>query len=453
MALRNQFANTNLKPSAMFPGRAAEYVRMSTDDQQYSIANQHDAILLYAAANELEVIRTYSDAGRSGLTIEGRIGLKRLINDIQNGAIDYSTVLVYDVSRWGRFQDVDEAAYYEHICKRAGVSVQYCAELFQGGRGITADIIKNIKRAMAAEYSRELSVKVFSGKCRLARMGYHLGGPPRYGLRRQLIGMDGRSKGILKPGEKKALHTDRVRLVLGPEEETKVVRWIYRRFVRDGATVERVVEDLNGRGIQRPDGRPWGRNFVTGILTSENYVGVAVFNTTSLKLGQTMIRNPPEEWIRVEGAHPAIVSRSLFDAAARRLKEGRMHRYTVEELVANLRRLLKKHGKLNVSIIDGEPDSPKSGAYHYRFGSLMRAFSLVGYVPDGRSMKNALIWQARRMRDEEELARLAGPEEAGLLHEQPLSPLPSVSVVSKPVSVRRAKPKASRSTKGRRRRA
>jgi len=39
-----------------------------------------------------------------------------------------SVILVYDVSRWCRFQDVDESAYYECICKRAGINFAYCAE-------------------------------------------------------------------------------------------------------------------------------------------------------------------------------------------------------------------------------------------------------------------------------------------------------------------------------------
>jgi DNA invertase Pin-like site-specific DNA recombinase len=61
-------------------------------------------------------------------------------------------VLVYDVSRWGRFQDSDESAYYEYRCRRAKIAVHYCAEPFPNDGSVTAALLKALKRAMAAEY-------------------------------------------------------------------------------------------------------------------------------------------------------------------------------------------------------------------------------------------------------------------------------------------------------------
>ncbi|CUW48821.1 recombinase family protein [Novacetimonas hansenii] len=108
--------------------RAAEYVRMSTDLQKYSTENQSEAIRQYAKARGIKIVRTYADAGKSGLKIEGRNALRQLIEDVQAGNTDFTLVLVYDVSRWGRFQDADESAYYEYICRRAGIAIEYCAE-------------------------------------------------------------------------------------------------------------------------------------------------------------------------------------------------------------------------------------------------------------------------------------------------------------------------------------
>src|ERR1700756_1391240 len=85
--------------------RAAQYVRMSTDHQQYSTRNQTDAIHRYAVGHAMEIVRTYSDEGKSGVTFAGRDALRELIEDVQNQRADYSVVLVYDISRWGRFQD------------------------------------------------------------------------------------------------------------------------------------------------------------------------------------------------------------------------------------------------------------------------------------------------------------------------------------------------------------
>jgi len=186
---------------------------MSTEHQKYSTENQADAIREFAARRAIEVVRTYTDAGKSGLRLDGRDALKQLIDDVQSGRANFQTILVYDVSRWGRFQDADESAYYEYICKRAGISVQYCAEQFENDGSPVSTIVKGVKRAMAGEYSRELSTKVFAGQCRLIELGFRQGGSPGYGLRRQLIDQLGAAKSALARGEQKSLQTDRVVLV------------------------------------------------------------------------------------------------------------------------------------------------------------------------------------------------------------------------------------------------
>ncbi|MDE3038800.1 MAG: recombinase family protein, partial [Pseudomonadota bacterium] len=203
------------------------YVRMSTDHQKYSTENQADAIRAYADRYHIEIIKTYTDSGKSGLSIDGRDALKQLIDDVQSGVTDFSIILVLDITRWGRFQDADESAYYEYICRRAGIDVRYVAEQFENDGSLSATVIKSMKRAMAGEYSRELSVKVFAGQCRLIELGYRQGGPAGYGLRRVLIDERGEQKAELKRGEHKSLQTDRVILMPGPEEEIETVRWIY----------------------------------------------------------------------------------------------------------------------------------------------------------------------------------------------------------------------------------
>lgn len=221
--------------------RAAEYVRMSTEHQKYSTENQSDAIRAYANDRGLEMVRTYADAGKSGLRIEGREALQQLIRDVQEGNADFDVILVYDVSRWGRFQDADESAYYEYICRRANKHVEYCAEQFENDGSPVATIVKSVKRAMAGEYSRELSTKVFAGQCRLIELGYRQGGPAGYGLRRVLLDERGLVKTELKRGEHKSLQTDRVTLVPGPNDEIQTVRWIYSRFLKHGKSESEIA--------------------------------------------------------------------------------------------------------------------------------------------------------------------------------------------------------------------
>ncbi|WP_352446924.1 recombinase family protein [Mesorhizobium sp. M0016] len=110
--------------------RAAQYVRMSTEHQTYSIDNQADAIRDYADLMAYEIVATYEDLGRSGLNLGGRPGLQKLLADVESGRADFETVVVYDVSRWGRFQNIDESAAYEYRCQMAGVRIEFCAEQF-----------------------------------------------------------------------------------------------------------------------------------------------------------------------------------------------------------------------------------------------------------------------------------------------------------------------------------
>ena len=144
-------------PSGTGATRVVEYVRMSTEHQQYSTENQRKVIQQYAEGRGMSIARTYTDAGKSGLRIDGRDALKKLIHDVENGQADFNAILVYDVSRWGRFQDADESAYYEYICRRAKIDVHYCAEQFENDGSPISTIVKGVKRAMAGEYSRELS--------------------------------------------------------------------------------------------------------------------------------------------------------------------------------------------------------------------------------------------------------------------------------------------------------
>jgi len=369
-------AGTPLKPV-----RAAQYVRMSTEHQKYSTENQSDAIQRYAEQRGIEIVRTYADEGKSGLSLDGRNALKQLIDDVQASRADFRTILVYDVSRWGRFQDADESAYYEYICRRAGISVEYCAEQFENDGSPVSTIVKGVKRAMAGEYSRELSAKVFTGQCRLIELGFRQGGPAGYGLRRMLIDQNGNSKGELSRGEHKSIQTDRVTLVPGPETEILVVRGIYNAFVHDNKAEAEISADLNARGVLTDWGRAWTRGTVHQILINEKYVGSNVWNRASFKLKRKRVHNSPDMWIRADNAFEPIVDRQLFDAAQAIIHE-RSIRLSDEEMLTGLRRLYDLHGYVSGLIVDEAEDLPSSSVYRSRFGSLLRAYELIGFTPD-----------------------------------------------------------------------
>lgn len=368
-------------PSKSLHARAAQYVRMSTDLQEYSTQNQAKAIAAYAEHHGLSVVRTYADSGRSGLNLDGRPGLQQLLKDVQSGEADFKTILVYDVSRWGRFQDADESAYYEYLCRRAGIHVVYCAEQFDNDGSIAATIVKTVKRAMAGEYSRELSVKVFAGQCRLIENGYRQGGRAGYGLRRVLIDRDGVVKTMLAAGEQKSLQTDRVILVAGPEEEVRIVHQIYQWFIDDSLNEIEIANRLNAEGLTTDIGRPWTARVVHTVLSAEKYIGNNIYNRISKKLKLRSVANSPDMWIRKDAAFQAIVPLERF-AAARKIIADRAAIYENDELLDHLRTMYQEHGHLSRDLIEqvGQTQGKASPAtYGLRFKYMLKAYQAVGF--------------------------------------------------------------------------
>jgi DNA invertase Pin-like site-specific DNA recombinase len=368
-------------PSHSEVSRVAEYIRMSTEHQQYSTENQGQVIRQYAERRGMNIVRTYTDAGKSGLKIDGRSALKQLIQDVETGVADFTAILVYDVSRWGRFQDADESAYYEYICRRAKIEVHYCAEQFENDGSPISTIVKGVKRAMAGEYSRELSAKVFIGQCRLIELGFRQGGTPGFGLRRMLCDISGQPKGVLDRGEQKSIQTDRVVLVPGPQEEVDIVRWIFRTFVERRIGETKLATMLNERGIVTDWGQSWTRGTVHKLLTSEKYIGNNVYNRSSFKLQNKRVRNPPDMWIRKNGVFESVVPVELF-AKTQEIIFERSRRFSDQELLDDLRSLLERKGRLSGILIDEEIGMASSIAYRRRFKGLIQAYKLIGYTAE-----------------------------------------------------------------------
>jgi DNA invertase Pin-like site-specific DNA recombinase len=368
----------------------AEYVRMSTDLQMYSPAAQAAAISDFADAHGMRVVRTYLDEAKSGLEIGRREALQQLLADVRSGSAGFEAILVYDVSRWGRFQNADEAAYYEFICTRAGIRIHYVAEPFANDGSPLSAVLKSLKRAMAAEYSRELSAKVFAGHCRLVERGFRQGGSAGYGLRRMLVGADGKPKGLLADGERKSLATDRVILVPGPKHEVSVIRSIFRDYcagLRTGA----IASKLNARNIPNVSGRPWRRQHILAVVSSEKYAGVNVYGKTSQKLQQPRVSVPEASWVQTKHAYASIISMSTFNAAASRIRLMR-RTATDEELLAPIRAVLAREGYLSNDLIEREVSLRSRQTYARRFGSLRNLYERVGFDPGG----NHRYCEARR---------------------------------------------------------
>lgn len=385
---------------------AAQYLRMSTDHQQYSLENQSAAIRKYAELQGFEIVRTYTDTAKSGVIIKYRAGLQRLLTDVVGGTSHYRAILVYDVSRWGRFQDIDEPAHYEFLCKSAGVPVHYCAETFTNDGTLSSLIMKALKRAMAGEYSRELGVKVLAGQKRLALLGFKQGGPPGYGLRRMLVSPSKLPKQPLVCGERKSIATDRVILVPGPEGEVQCVRDIFRMLVFDRRPVYSIAGELNRRGIPYLNNSKWGYQAVYNILTHPKYAGCCVFARSSRKLYTPAMKLPKSQWVLTPNAFERIVDVRTFEKA-QAILQARIVNQSNEQVLESLRRLLQKEGKLSLQLIQDCPDTPSPSTYRNRFGNLRRAYELVGYGHPHQFKSMDLRHRTMALRDEL-LVRIVG---------------------------------------------
>jgi len=352
---------------------AAMYVRMSTESQNYSTDHQRAKIRQYAIGAGLRIVREYADEGKSGLDIKGRAGLQSLISDVQSGLANFATIVVYDVSRWGRFQDVDEAAYHEHTCRRAGISVVYCEEQFQNDGSPLGSLLKTIKRTMAAEYSRELSQKVFAAQCRFIEMGFKQGGHAGYGLRRLAVTADGNPRRVLAYNEAKGAVTDRVLLILGPDHEVAMVKRIYGLYLDSKLSEAAIARLLNAEGVSNEMSRPWTQTMVNSILTNVKYIGSLVFNRRSCKLSTLRKRNAPEQWIVNDGAIESLLSPALFQLAQEE-RVRRNRRYDAAELIVLLQECYTRHGNVTSKIIAADRAMPDPQLFSRMFGSLVLAY-------------------------------------------------------------------------------
>lgn len=373
--------------------RAAQYVRMSTEDQRYSPTAQRALIEEYAQARGYLLVRRYADEGVSGLSLNKRAGLKALLADVLEGRADFSVILVCDVSRWGRYQDLDQGAHYEFLCRAAGVRVEYCAEPFENDGSMVSAMVKSLKRAMAAEYSRELGEKVRRSQRGLGALGYWQGGPAPYGLRRQAVAPGGERRSVLEFGQQKAIRGDRIILVPGPPEEVAVVRRIFRQKAQ-GESFPAIARGLNRDGVPKPRCELWRTRAIERIVGNEAYVGAYVTGKALHKLGQRS-ELPRSGWIRKRGAFEPIVTRALFERA--RKPRCKYHRPGVSDhqLLEDLAELLRRKGYLSRALIKAERQMHCPQTYLKRFGSLAKAYQLVGYDPPPLDARE---WRRREYR-------------------------------------------------------
>jgi DNA invertase Pin-like site-specific DNA recombinase len=369
---------------------AAQYLRVSSAGQAQSLVQQATEIADFAQERGYSVEATYQDSGRSGLTLSGRPAFQKLLRDILSGENSYALVLVQDISRWGRFQDTDEAAHYEYICRAAGVDIIYCRDTVDCDVR-SAALYKTVKRLMAADFSRDLSEKVRTRQFRLATQGYKMGGRAGFGLRRAVIEPSGHLR-TLTPTERAPLGV-RLVLVPGPEEEVATVQRIFRLYLEDNMELSTISNLLNAEGIRGEKGRLWNARIIAMLVRNPKYGGDYVYGRKARKLNGNRANRPENEWVKVHGVIEPLVSLDLVHAASARRQ--RQIALSSDDLWRLAQALLFREGEITLALIDADQDLPTRNTFYRHFGMWNRVAGRLNAPPpphlSGPSIKNVRL--------------------------------------------------------------
>jgi hypothetical protein len=229
------------------------------------------------------------------------------------------------------------------------------------------------ERFRAAQYSKELSAKVFHGCVKIAQQGYWAGGNAPYGFDRLLLDEARHRLHVLTHGQKKSIQNQRVTLTLGPEPHVATVRRIFDEFISAGRTMHEIAEQLNRDGSRSAMGGLWDVGKIRRILTNIMYAGTLVYNKTTSKLKTPTRRNPVDQWVRTAGAIDPLVDQAIYDRAQAILAEIKL-RYAPDTLLKHLERLHREHGFLRPALVSADDLSPSVSTYASHFRSLDFAY-------------------------------------------------------------------------------
>lgn len=391
------------KQNSKITSKAIAYYRHSAQDrQENSIPIQREQVRQFADENGVEIIKEFADHGKSGLSTEGRDNFKRMLEMVVDTSIEFKYILVLDVSRWGRFQDIDMSAHYRALCKKYGREVVYTTIGFPKEDDPMHFMQLNFEGYRAATYSRELSGKVFRGCVKIAQQGFRAGAQAPYGLARLLLDEKHDPVQILKPGQRKSIQNQRVTLTPGDKKEQAVIKRIFQEFVYERKTPKEIAEQLNKSSVPSRAGGQWTGYGILSILRNELYVGTMVYNRTASRLQAKTKKNPKDVWIMTEEAFDSLVDKDIFYRAQKileRQEEERKRLYSRKDMLEKLNELYQTYGVIRAKQIAARKEMVSVHAYTKEFNSLDMAYqNMFGDILE--KTKNTVIADLRSQTEE-----------------------------------------------------
>jgi DNA invertase Pin-like site-specific DNA recombinase len=356
--------------------RVALYLRRSTNErlQADSLRTQEEILRAYADAHEMDVVKVYKDSA-SGTTSKHRHAFLSMAETITHGA-NFQAILVRDVTRFGRFYDPDEGAFWEMLFLGHQVKTVYVEEVFGSDTTPMASLLKGVRRIMAAEYSRDKSRMVRRGQSRVTRLGFLGGGPPPYGMRRVMVTLQGDYIQDLSRGQWKGLSSCRTKLLPGREEEVTVVNKIFNLYVSDALSFTAIADRLNVDGVPAPGGSRWFAPTISQILQNPRYAGKGSYKTRWKSSGDTLSRQAASDLDVIrDDSYENIVSKEVWDLAQARMRSVTRRRSDLD-LASDLRKAYEAVGRVEQTMLKDVPGSCSWASYSIRFANADEALRL-----------------------------------------------------------------------------
>jgi site-specific DNA recombinase len=288
--------------------RALLYARVSKDDthnEGRNLQGQLDMAREYAQEHGYKVAYELAedDRGASGADID-LPELQKAIGLARSGKFD--VFVVREIDRLSR--KLAKQLVVERELEQAGVRIEYVLGEYPDTP--EGNFQKHVKAAVA-EYEREkIKQRMLRGKRLKIQEGNVLPhGDTPYGYHSDTTKQNGRQNLVIN------------------EHEANVIRVMFRWYTQgdedgDRLSLRGIAEKLTEMGIEKPSGRggPWGHSTVGNILKNEAYIGKWHWGRSRIVNGEREEQDR-EDWVTVDV--PAIVSKSVFEAAQKRRKENR----------------------------------------------------------------------------------------------------------------------------------
>lgn len=283
------------------------YVRVSTSMQVvgYSLEAQRERLIKFAEFQEMEVVREYCDAGKSGKNISGRPEFSQMLQDIAEDRDEVDFILVFKLSRFGRnAADVLNSLQYIQDFGVNLICVEDGIDSSKDSGKLTITVLSAV-----AEIEREnILVQTMEGRRQKAREGKWNGGQAPFGYE---------------------LDSKNGTLTVNPKE-AEIVRIIFSKFVNEGLGADSICDYLNQHGYQKKKVKKnelnyFSRGFIMKILDNPVYIGKIAYGriaTEKVKGSRDQYKRvKSDDYMLVDGIHEAIVDQELWETARIRRKE------------------------------------------------------------------------------------------------------------------------------------